>query len=517
MRRLLLALAILAGTLTTAPAHEATTPHGSQTSAPGDCANAGTADFDGDGRNDVVAGDPFGDPPGTWAGGGHLFFLRGTANGFPEVSGAPFDRVGGLGGWVARAGHIDGDRCLDLVVASPYWTGQVTEGAGGRATPVPGAGDAYIYWGGRDFGRANAGRIELRAPEQRNGAHFGWSLAVSPGAVAVGAPYEDGDGIPDSGAVYVYAFGGPDGRRPAPPRRFTQQTPGVPGDGEAGDLFGWSVALGSLGAGPAQDLAVGAPYEDRGVGGAPTPDSGAVTVVYDALAGQGTFYRGDGWDLSELAGGTLTAKAGDLFGYSLAYGQDGTSAYLAAGAPHADAAGQRDAGAVQLITGGRAGGGLRPAGILVQGAGGMADTSEPGDQFGFSLAFSGPDLVVGAPFDGDGTRPETGAVHVIALSATGAQTGRPPGSPAPVPAAGRLVRASGAQTYDHFGWAVSGAGDGWLVVGVPDRNRTGAAALVPPRDGPVRMLAPGDGRVALFGRTEHGATQGVDFGAAVAG
>ncbi|MEV7965468.1 hypothetical protein AB0O34_05735 [Sphaerisporangium sp. NPDC088356] len=502
MRRLLLALALLLGTLGAAPAYGS-----AYGSAADGCANAGTADFDGDGFNDVVVGDPLGDPPGTWAGGGHLFFLRGTREGFPGVRGTPFGG-GGLAGWVARAGHIDGDRCLDLVVASPYWTGSAAEGAGGGATSVPGAGNVHVYWGGPGFGRTNAGRVELRAPEQRNGAHFGWSLAVASGLLAVGAPYEDADGVPDSGAVYLYGFGGADGRRPQAPRRVTQQSPGVPGNGEAGDLFGWSVALGALGGGPAPDLAVGAPYEDTDSAATAMPDAGAVTVLYDA--GAGTGYRGTGWNLSELTQ-RVPAQGGDLFGYSLAYGEKTGVGFLAAGAPHADPAATRDAGVVQLIRRGRPGQDPQPAGTLWQGVHGVAEVSEPHDAFGFSLAFSGGDLVVGVPFDGDGTHPETGAVHVIPLAEPDlADTSG--GQDLPWPP-GRLIRAKTPQTYDHFGWSVSGAGGGWLVIGVPDRERIGAVALAPQAGGDARMLRPGDGRITPF----PGRVQGADFGAAVAG
>ncbi|GAA3837358.1 hypothetical protein GCM10022226_69280 [Sphaerisporangium flaviroseum] len=507
MRRLLLALIVLCCALGAVPAHG---------SAPDDCSRAGTADFDGDGLNDVVVGDPFGEPPDRWSGGGHLFFLRGTGEGFPKVRGVPFIRNGGLSGWIARAGHIDGDRCLDLVVGSPYWWGHVTQGADGRVTSVPGAGNVYVYFGGSDFGGSNAGRIELRAPEQRNGAHFGWSLAVSPGTIAIGAPYEDADGIPDSGAVYLYDLGGPDGRRPGAPRRITQQTPGVPGSGEAGDLFGWSVALGTIGGGPGQDLAVGAPYEDRDDAGTPMLDAGAVTVLYEAKVGPATAYRGTGWNLSQLTT-TVRSQAGDLFGHSLAYGESGESSYLAAGAPHADPGEVDDAGVVQLIRGGRTATQPVAGGTLWQGSAAVADVSEPRDAFGFSLAFSGTDLVVGAPFDGEGPHPETGAVHVISVFGPGGGTGGAAGLDMRAWRPGRLIRAATPQTYDHFGWSVSGAGGGWLVIGVPDREKIGAVALAPPERGAAQMLHPGDGSVALFNQSRHNTVQGIDFGATVAG
>ncbi|MFC4534206.1 hypothetical protein [Sphaerisporangium dianthi] len=485
--------------------------------APDECADAGTADFDGDGFNDVVVGDPFGEPADQWSGSGGLFFLRGTRAGFPEVISRPFDRSGGLSGWTARAGHIDGDGCLDLVVANPHWIGHVTEKSSGRVTPVPGAGSVTVYWGGSGFGRSGPGdRLDLRAPAPRNGAHYGWSLAVASGVVAVGAPYEDADGIPDSGAVYLYRFGGADGREAGVPRRITQQSPGVPGDGEAGDLFGWSLALGPLVGGPGAELAIGAPYEDTPGKGAPVRDAGAVTVLYDPADGAGTWYRGKGWELSELTD-EVPAREGDLFGYSLAYGAGGGPGRLAAGAPYADPRSVEDAGLVQLFSGGRSARDPRPAGTLWQETE-ATEVSEPHDAFGFSLAFSGSrDLLVGAPYDGDGSHPETGAVHMLTLGETDPASGEPVNPGRPLARAGHLTRARNPQSFEHFGWAVSGAGDGWAVIGAPDRDGTGAIGLVPLGGADAVPLRPGDGRTEPSGQSDRTPYQGMDFGAAVAG
>ncbi|MGW4639158.1 hypothetical protein ACWEN6_11540 [Sphaerisporangium sp. NPDC004334] len=494
----------------TAPSPSATAPFPATSAhGPEACAHAGTADFNGDGFNDVVVGDPFGEPPDRWAGWGHLFLLSGTSRGFPDVVGRPFPSGGGLSGWTARAGHLDGDGCLDLVVASPHWNGYVTDKSSNQATLVPGAGTVTVYWGGPDFGRPGAARLDLHAPSPRNEAHFGWSLAVASGLLAVGAPYEDADGVPDSGAVYLYRFGGDRGRVPGDPRRITQQTPGVPGDGEAGDLFGWSVALGALAKGPAPDLAVGAPYEDTPLDGRTVRDSGAVTVLYDAAEGPGGWYRGKGWDLSKLTD-QVPVNEGDLFGYSLAYGD--AVGRLAAGAPYADPLGARDAGIVQIFSGARTAPEPVPAWTFWQGN--VGEISEPRDAFGFSLAFSGGrDLVVGAPFDGDGTHPETGAVHVLTLTPAGTAFGPTPSTEPPLAQPARLVRSRGPQSFEHFGWSVSGAGEGWVIVGAPDRDGAGAIGLVRMGGMDAEPLRPGDGHILPFDRTHHP----TDFGATVAG
>ncbi|MEU8197892.1 protein kinase [Microbispora amethystogenes] len=462
----------------------------------GDCARAGPADFDGDGFDDAVVTDPLApSPDSTAVGSGRLYLLRGG----PPSTSAPvvtaFDAA--APGWTARAAHIDGDRCLDLVVSTPYAYG----GAG--QVQAHGAGVAYVYWGGRDFGTPGGPRTELRSPEARTDAHFGWSLAVSDpspdggtgatesgagaqGVVVVGAPHEDADGKVDSGAVYVYRF---TGRSPGTPQRITQDSPGVPGGSQPGDMFGWSLALGRLGgaAGPL-DLAVGAPFEDQEENG--QADTGAVTVIYD-VATRPWAYQGAGWSIPGLTG-DLPSHPGDRLGYSLAYG----AGHLAAGAPGADPYDTRDAGAVLLFQ--AAGPGPRFVRLL----GAQAEAGERG-RFGFSLAMAGSSLLAGAPGQALPGVPEAGAVHVIPL------TGPP----------GRVVlREDRPAPYDHLGWSVGGTADGRVLAGAPDAGVTGAAiyTTIPraeassgsgPSPGPgERMVLPGpDGADTL------------DFGAAVAG
>ncbi|WP_405087110.1 protein kinase domain-containing protein [Microbispora sp. NBC_01389] len=510
----------------------------------GDCARAGPADFDGDGFDDAVVTDPLApSPDSTAVGSGRVFLLRGG----PPSASAPvvtaFDAA--APGWTARAAHIDGDRCLDLVVSTPYAYG----GAG--QVQAHGAGVAYVYWGGRDFGTPGAPRTELRPPEARTDAHFGWSLAVSDpapdigpaapapgtgggsedtaitgtspgtgaaaqttiagenggtgtaeagsgmaansgtgagaqGVVVVGAPHEDADGKADSGAVYVYRF---TGRDPGTPQRITQDSPGVPGASQPGDMFGWSLALGRLGgaAGPL-DLAVGAPFEDQEENG--QADTGAVTVIYD-VATRPWAYQGAGWDISGLTG-DLPSHPGDRLGYSLAYG----AGYLAVGAPGADPYDTRDAGAVLLFQ--AAGPGPRFVRLL----GAQAEAGERG-RFGFSLALAGPSLLAGAPGQALPGVPEAGAVHVIRL------TGPP----------GRVVlREDRPAPYDHLGWSVGGTADGRVLAGAPDAGVTGAAILSTiPRAGASSGSGPSPGpgeRMVLPG--PDGADT-LDFGAAVAG
>ncbi|GAA0987230.1 hypothetical protein GCM10009555_066150 [Acrocarpospora macrocephala] len=375
-------------------------------------------------------------------------------------------------GWAAKAGRLDGDECLDVVVSNPF-ASVLSDGS-----TVPGAGVAYVFWGGKTSTRS---RLELKVPAPRANAHFGWSLAIASGTVAVGAPHEDADEVADSGAAYVFRF---DGRKPREPQRITQNTPGVPGAAQPGDMFGWSLAFARLGGNPGDvDLAVGAPFEDREEVG--QIDTGAVTVVYDVATKPWT-YRGVGWDLSLVDSGTQS-RSGDHFGHSLAYGTHAGKGYLAVGAPHADVGGARDSGLALLFE--STSGDPRLIRSLHEGSVGIGDLPEPGDMFGYALAFVGADLLAGVPGQSEIRRLECGAVQAIPID--------------PTRGVSRIIRLADGQLYDHFGWSLARTGDGFALVGVPDRGTTGAVAVVSPGGGEPQLIFP-DGDALEFGAAVTG-------------
>lgn len=239
----------------------------------------------------------------------------------------------------------------------------------------------------------------------------------------------------------------------------------VGGDLEAGDRFGSALAAGDFGrtakGRDADDLAIGVPFEDLGsFFGA--SDAGAVDVLCESptLFSAGGLTAASGQFLHQCTSGCShvgdePAESGDSFGSSLAaadFGMDGQDD-LAVGVPYEGTA----SGAIDVFYG------ARTRGLLVDGHRTItqdstvdADSSEPGDLFGWSLAGGDLDgdgfaeLAVGAPSEDVGSEANAGAVDVIDGSSTGLD-----------------MMSSQFWTQDDLG-AVSEAGDdfGWsLAIG----------------------------------------------------
>ncbi|WP_214108037.1 integrin alpha [Acrocarpospora catenulata] len=456
LNRLLVA-ALLLTALTATPGLAATA----------DCGGtAGVADFNGDGLTDAVAGDPSADVDGVEGAGTVVVLLGGKSdkaeNGLPGLGGtielrSPEPAAGEGFGWAVRTAHVNNDECLDVIVGAPY-AGKSGEGA------------AYVFFG-TPSGAPKALRLE--GDNQAEG-HFGWSLASADldggGAlVVVGQPHADEPA--DAGAVHVFELD--DQVRSA--KRLSQDDDGVIGNGEVGDLWGWSVAVGNLGGDPGKpDLAVGAPFENNDGTGVQVAsgkiDSGMVAVIFDVL--DDGPYTSAKWDLNQ-ATKEVPEKSGNRFGYSLAYAETADAGYLAVSVPLADPGGVTDAGAIVLYE--RKGAGkLAPARTLQMGSGALRFPGIPvekGAAIGWSMAFVGgaPVLAIGEPY----------------ATVEGAeQSGRVRFSPVVNQENGDTLDFSETQPYQHFGWSMTGYGspDGrapgtGLVIGIPDRKGGGAVAV----------------------------------------
>jgi FG-GAP repeat len=156
---------------------------------------------------------------------------------------------------------------------------------------------------------------------------------------------------------------------------------------EAGDLFGWAIAIGDFDGDGYGDLAIGVPGEDV----SDISNAGLVDVLFGTSNGPSTT-RTQIWTQNS-AGVADVAEPGDEFGYALSawnFGK-GPQADLAIGVPLEDivssstGALQLNAGAVHVLYGSATGLTATGSQFWTQDSFGILDVAQPGDRFGNSL------------------------------------------------------------------------------------------------------------------------------------
>ena len=300
--------------------------------------------------------------------------------------------------------------------------------------PMLGGGAAYLYT--RDAAAwREAG--ELRGPDSQAGDFFGGAVATTGTTIVVSADNHD-----ETGAAYVFSKEGSGWH-------LTTELSGASDGPGAG--FGYSVAVG------AGTIVVGAPMPVLGTG----------------LAYVFTHDRGAWRQTAELRG--HDAPVGGLFGFSVAAsGPDavvGEPGYM---------------------------GGAGRAYVFSTASGGWHESAElagwdtqAGDDFGFSVAESAGQVLVGAPWH------SAGAAYVFSAS---------------VPSWRQSAEVMGGSTQrgDQFGWSVALA-TGRAVVGAPGRG-AGRAYVFTRTSGEWRQTAELAGPTAL--RSFFGTASAV-FGTAI--
>jgi hypothetical protein len=388
--------------------------------------------FNGDGFGDLAVAAP-GEDVGPVRDAGAVSVLYGSASGLSGVGAQLFTQnspgvgssaeTGDAFGAALAAGDFSGDGVADLAVGLPFEVGVVRAGAVnvlyGSATGLSGGGSQL--WTQNSPGVVDSSEA---------GDRFGHALAAGDfngdalAELAIGAPGEDVGAAVDAGAVTVL-LGEAGGLTGAASVVFTQDTPGVGGSAEGGDLFGFALAAGVTVFGTPRfaELAIGAPGEDVFT----AADAGAVTLLFGGVGGlQGP--GSQGFSQNNIGTGP-GAETGDLFGFALAMGDFNGSGSdeepigevdLAIGVPGEDVFNMVDAGVVNVVYNDWPFFGHTTPRRLQFTQPGPGAGPEPGDRFGSALtstAGSLANVAVGAPGEdvntGAGVIADAGAVSVL--------------------------------------------------------------------------------------------------------
>jgi cysteine-rich repeat protein len=346
----------------------------------------------------------------------------------------------------------------DTLAVGAYGEDSAAQGVGGDQddNSAPGSGAVYVF---RRIGTSWQQEAYLKASNTGASDSFGYSVALSGDTLAVGAYGEDSaaqgvggnqddDSTPSSGAVYVFRRMG---------TSWQQEAYLKASNTGAYDSFGYSVALSG------DTLAVGAYGEDsaaQGMGGNQdddsTPSSGAVYVFQR----MGTSWQQEAYLKASNTGaydnfGRSVALSGDTLAVG-AYGED--SAAQGVGGNQADDS-TPESGAVYVFR--RTGTDWEQEAYL------KASNTGASDSFGYSVAFAGDTLAVGAYSEDsaaqgvggnqdDDSTPSSGAVYVFRRTGTSWQQEA-------------YFKASNTGAYDGFGSSVALAGD-TLAVGAPGED-----------------------------------------------
>jgi hypothetical protein len=468
-------------------------------------------DFNGDGFEDVAVGVP-GEDVAANVDAGAVDVLYGSPGGVRTLS-VQFLHEDGVDvegfaeandrfGTALAAGDFDGDGFCDLAVGVPGEDVGTLVDAGavhvlyGSAAGL-GAADDQIW----DQNRAE-GRVAVEGAAEP-GDGFGGALAAGDfngdgfADLAIGVPDEDVGVRVDAGAVNVL-YGTGAGLSALNDQLWDQNSPNVNDFSETGDRFGSVLASADFNGDGFADLAIGVPEEDVGK----IVDAGAVNVLYGTAA-RGLYTVNDQiWDQNK-AGIDGIATTGERFGSSLAAGDFNGNGFadLAIGVPNENVGEVVDAGAVNVLYGGR--NRLSYSGDQLWHRNTRDVEGDPmaNERLGHALAVGDfdhdgfADLAIGIPGEDVDAIADAGAIQILYGSAN-----RLTGAGDQIFTQNTPDVQDVSETGDHFGTALATGdfdGDGFAdaVVGIPQEDARGvvdAGAIQILRGAPGNLSAGGN-------------------------
>ncbi|MEV1064206.1 VCBS repeat-containing protein [Streptomyces sp. NPDC050263] len=217
--------------------------------------------------------------------------------------------------------------------------------------------------------------------------------------VAIADPLATVSGQEEAGAIQIVYGGG------AGVTTLSQDTPNVSDAAEAGDRFGFSMAVYDANLDGCSDIAVGMPYEDVGT----VKDAGLVHLVYGSTAGIGQGASSLGFRQGSDGKLANDYEVDDWVGYSVAGGISTTGVpFLVIGIPGEDSSGLTDMGFAAYAYG------VSPSVATVhQNSVGIWEEAEAYDRFGSSVAATDRYFTVGVPGESIGTVGFAGGLHVF--------------------------------------------------------------------------------------------------------
>lgn len=272
------------------------------------------------------------------------------------------------------------------------------------------SGSAYIFV---LHGTSWAQQARLTASDAAAGDLFGSSVTVVGDTVVIGASGDDHAAGGSAGSAYVFVRSG---------STWIEQAKLTASDGQPFAFFGGAIAMSG------ETALIGARLDD---GGAGTYSGSAYVFVR----------RGTTWS-EEAKLIASDGASGDYFGYAVALSGD----TAVVGAAYDDVDGKSDSGSAYVFT--------RTGAIWSEQAKLTPPTVSTEDYFGLSVAVSGDDLVVGAPYDDSPGALDGGTAYIFTRSGTSWSQ------------QAKLV-ASDASWWNHFGRSVALSGE-MVLIGTPE-------------------------------------------------